>query len=118
MKKTGKLIIILLILIGLTIYPILYREIIKTYTKDYVVKQGYPAQAIKDIDILHSYSALLLGYNEWRISVEFKKEPNISFWFTYKNGKIIYQGVNSKPMLDKESVIKYSDKFKDGTLLD
>lgn len=88
MKKAGKLIIVLLILIGLTIYPIFYREIIKTYTKDYVVKQGYPAQAIKDIDISHSYSALLLGYNEWRISVEFKKNPIYHFGSHIKTAKL------------------------------
>jgi len=123
MKKSIKITFViatlfLILVVGLTIYPNLYKGTIKDYTRDYVVEQGYSTQSIKNIDILHSYSALVLGYNEWRIYVEFEKEPGIFFWFTYREGKIIYQGVSSEPMMDKESVIKYSDKFKAGTLLD
>lgn len=128
MKKTGKqkialgitigLIPILVIIIGLAIYPSLYKGTIKDYTRDYVVEQGYPAQSIKNIEVLHSYSAKILGYNEWKITVEFEKEPNIFFWFTYRDDRVVYQGVSSEPLMDKEMVIKYSDKFKAGTLLD
>lgn len=70
------------------------------------------------IDIMHSYINRILSYNEWRISVEFEKEPDMFFWFTYKEGKIIYQGVSSEPMMDKDKDIEYSEKFKNGTLLD
>lgn len=123
MKKNWKLkigigIAVLLIIIGLAIYPVLYKEALKDYTRDYLIEQGYSSQSIKNIDILHSYSALILGFNEWRISVEFEKEPDVFFWFTYRDGKIIYQGVSSEPMMDKEDVIKFSDMFKNGTLLD
>jgi len=122
-KKIGKLIIaigivVLGLAIGLVIYPIVYKETIKDYTRNYVVEQGYSIQSIKNIDVWHSYSAKILGYNEWRIYVELKKEPNMFFWFTYRDGNIIYQGLSSEPMMDKSMVIQYSDKFKDGTLLD
>ena len=123
MKKVVKLkivigIAVLVVAIGLVIYPIMYKGTIKDYTSKYVVEQGYSIQSIKNIDVWHSYSAKILGYNEWRIYVEFEKEPNIFFWFTYRDGKIIYQGVSSEPMMDKSMVIQYSDKFKDGTLLE
>ena len=60
----------------------------------------------------------ILSYNEWRISVEFKNQPDILFWFTYRDNEIIFQGVSSESMLDKEAVIDYSERFKDGTLLE
>ena len=67
---------------------------------------------------MHSYLNKLLSYNEWRISVEFEKEPEILFWFTYRDNKIVFQGVSSEPMLDKESILDYSERFKKGTLLE
>ena len=57
-------------------------------------------------------------YSIWRISVEFEQKPDILFWFTYRDNKIIFQGVSSEPMLDKEEILDYSEKFKNGTLLD
>lgn len=72
---------------------------------------------ISEIKIKHSYLNRILSYNEWRISVEFVEEPNVLFWFTYRDGKIIFQGVSSEPMLDKESILDYSERFKNGTLL-
>lgn len=79
--------------------------------------RGYPADEIADMKMDHSYFRHLMGYNEWRISVEFEKVPNVFFWFSYKNDKIIYEGVSSEPMMDKEAMIDYSEKFKSGTLL-
>ena len=51
-----------------------------------------------------------------RISVEFENIPDILFWFTYRDGKIVFQGVSSDPLLDKESILDYSERFKNGTL--
>lgn len=123
MKKSHKIIIsislvLLIIIAGLYLNVCIKRNSIKNYTEDYVVSQGYPVETIKKIDIMHSYINRILSYNEWRISVEFEKEPDMFFWFTHKEGKIIYQGVSSEPMMDKDKVIEYSEKFKNGTLLD
>ena len=80
--------------------------------------RGYTAQDINEVKIKHSYLNRILSYNEWRISVEFKKQPAILFWFTYRDNEIIFQGVSSELMLDKEAVIDYSERFKEGTLLE
>ena len=35
-----------------------------------------------------------------------------------RDNKIVFQGVSSEPMLDKDSVLDYSERFKKGTLLE
>ena len=110
--------IFLLSVIGLMIYPVAKKNTVKENTIAYVVSLGYPVESINGVEVLHSYANKFLGFNEWRINVEFEKEPNILFWFTYRDKQIIYQGVSSDPMMDKEDVIAYSEKFKSGTLLD
>ena len=94
------------------------QKFIRTYTYTELEYRGYTAQDVREIKINHSYLNRILSYNEWRISVEFEKEPNMLFWFTYRDNKIIFQGVSSDPMLDKEEVLDYSERFKDGTLLE
>ena len=93
------------------------QKFIKTYTYTELEYRGYTAQDISEVKIKHSYLNRILSYNEWRISVEFEKKPDVSFWFTYRDNKIIFQGVSSEPMLDKEAILDYSEKFKNGTLL-
>ena len=94
------------------------QKFIKTYTYTELEYRGYTTQDVDEIKINHSYLNRLLSYNEWRISVEFVKVPDVLFWFTYRDDKIIFQGVSSEPMLDKESILDYSERFKNGTLLD
>lgn len=79
--------------------------------------RGYKAEDVSCIRIDHSYIRRILGYKEWRISVAFEKEPDVFFWFAYKNSKLIYQGVSSDPMMEPDAAVAYSEKFKNGTLL-
>lgn len=99
----------------LTVNVSLSRKIIYRNTVEEIVRQGYSESDIKNIEIYHSYINRLLSYNEWRIAVEFNKVEDASFWFTYKKGKILYQGVNSP---DKDIMISYDKQYKNGTLLD
>lgn len=109
---------LLLAVLVLAVYPLAKENTIRESTSDYVVSLGYPAESIKEIKVLHSYTNRILGFNEWRISVEFKEKPNLWFWFTYRKDAILYQGVSAEPMLkDKDIVIEYSERFKAGTLL-
>jgi len=111
------IIILLLLIVGLCLNVFIQQKFIKTYTYTELENRGYTTQDVSEIKIKHSYINRLLSYNEWRISVEFEKEPNILFWFTYRDGKIVFQGVSSEPMLNKESILDYSERYKKGTLL-
>jgi len=119
-KKMFKTIIIVLlvIIVLLCLNIFVQKKFIKTYTYTELENRGYTAQDVSEIKINHSHLNKILSYNEWRISVEFEKEPDILFWFTYRDDKIIFQGVSSEPMLDKESILDYSERFKNGTLLE
>lgn len=79
--------------------------------------RGYSAEDVKAIGIDHSFARRVLGFNEWRVSVEFYDVPGISFWFTYKGGKMFFEGVNAGNSLDSETSIAYSEMYKNGTLL-
>ena len=117
-KKFIMLISVILLIVVLVLNVFVQQKFIKTYTYTELENRGYTTQDVKEIKINHSYLNRILSYNEWRISVEFEEEPDILFWFTYRDDKIIFQGVSSEPMLDKESILDYSERFKDGTLLD
>ena len=112
------IIIFVVIIVVLCLNVWVQQKFIKTYTYTELEYRGYTTQDISEVKIKHSYLNRILSYNEWRISVEFKKQPAILFWFTYRDNEIIFQGVSSEPMLDKEAVIDYSERFKDGTLLE
>ena len=110
--------ILIFITVALCLNVFVQQKFIKTYTYTELEYRGYTAQDISEIKIKHSYLNRILSYNEWRISVEFVEEPKVLFWFTYRDDKIVFQGVSSEPMLDKEAVLDYSERFKNGTLLD
>lgn len=109
--------ILLAVSVALCLKVYVGSKFIKTYTYTEIEYRGYTSKDVKEIKIDHSYIRLLLGYNEWRISTEFKEEPDVLFWFSYRDKKIIFEGVSAQPMLDKDKVIEYSEKFKNGTLL-
>ena len=118
MKRTIVLITILIsIIVVLCMNVFLQKKFIRTYTITELEYRGYSVQDIQKIEIKHSYLNRLLSYNEWRISVEFKKEPDVLFLFTYRDNKIVFQGVSSEPLLDKEAILEYSEKYKNGTLV-
>lgn len=109
---------IIVIAVALCLNVFVRQKFITTYTYTELEYRGYTAQDVNEIEVKHSYLNRMLGYNEWRISVEFEKVQDILFWFTYHDDKIIFQGVSSDPLLDKESILDYSEKFKNGTLLE
>ena len=110
-------VVLVVIVFALNLNVFVVKKFIKTYTYAELENRGYTAQDVSEIIIKHSYLNRILSYNEWIISVEFKKEPDVLFRFTYRNDKIIFEGVSSEPMLDKEEILDYSERFKKGTLL-
>ena len=110
-------VVLVVIVFALNLNVFVVKKFIKTYTYAELENRGYTAQDVSEIIIKHSYLNRILSYNEWIISVEFKKEPDVLFRFTYRNDKIIFEGVSSEPMLDKEEILDYWERFKNGTLL-
>ena len=104
--------------VALCLNVFVQQKFIKTYIYTELEYRGYTAQDVSEITINHSYINRILSYNEWRISVEFEKKPEVLFWFTYRDNEIVFQGVSSEPMLDKEEIRDYSERFKNGTLLE
>lgn len=95
-------VVLVVIVFALNLNVFVVKKFIKTYTYAELENRGYTAQDVSEIIIKHSYLNRILSYNEWIISVEFKKEPDVLFRFTYRNDKIIFEGVSSEPMLDKK----------------
>ena len=114
----GIVIVFMVVLVGLCLNVFVQQKFIRTYTYTELENRGYTSQDVEEVEIKHSYLNRILSYNEWRISVEFEQEPDVLFWFTYRNNAIVFQGVSSEPMLDKEEIIDYSERFKNGTLLE
>ena len=108
---------LMVFIVVLILNVFIQQKFIKTYTYTELEYRGYTTQDVREIEIKHSYLNKILSYNEWRISVEFDKEPDVLFWFTYRDDKIIFQGVSSDPMLDKEAILEYSERYQHGTLL-
>lgn len=106
------------IVFALSLNVFVMKKFIRTYTYTELEYRGYAPQDVREIKIEHSYLNRILSYDEWIISVEFRKEPDILFAFTYRDDKIIFEGVRSESMLDKEEVLAYSDSFKNGTLFE
>lgn len=97
-------------------YKFMATDDMKTKTYDFLATKGYTEQDISEIEVKHSFVNKLLGYNEWRIFVEFASEPDIIFAFTYRNEEIIKQGVTSSDLLDKDEILEYDAKFHNGQL--
>ena len=97
-------------------YCMIQGHIIQDKTYSYLETYGYTDEDIEQVDLKHSFLNKLLWYNEWRILVEFKKEPNIYYWFTYRNHEILKKWISSEPMFDKHKIIDYYDKFNNGWL--
>lgn len=114
---TFSIAVLAIIVIALCLNVFVQQKFIRTYTCTEIEYRGYTTKDVAGIRIDHSYIRRILGYNEWRISVEFEKEPNVFFWFTYRDQKIVFEGVSSEPMMNREKAVECSEKFKNGALL-
>ncbi len=111
------IIIILIIIVGIFFYKIIAGNNIKNKTYDFLEEKGYTRKDIEDIEIKHSFINKILSYNEWRIFVEFEREEDIIFAFTYRNKKIVKQGIKSDEyQLTKEEINEYDRRYENGEL--
>ena len=119
MKKKLKISLGMILVIALAIvsYKLIASNSIKDKTYSHLETIGYTQNDIDNVEIKHSFINKLLGYNEWRIFVEFESEPDIIFAFTYRDKQIIRQGITSKvTQLDIAEIEEYDSKFDNGEL--
>lgn len=119
MKKKLKISLGIILVLALTIvsYKLIASNSIKDKTYSHLETIGYTQNDIDNVKIKHSFLNKLLGYNEWRIFVEFESEPDIIFAFTYRDKQIIRQGITSKvTQLDIAEIEEYDSKFDNGEL--
>lgn len=81
-------VVLVAIVFALSLNVFVTRKSIKAYTYTELETRGYTPQDVSELKIKHSYLNRILSYDEWIISVEFKKEPNIYFKFTSINEQI------------------------------
>lgn len=112
------LVVTLLIVIGgIAIYKEVASNSIERKTYEFLKTKEYTNNDIDDVDVKHSFINKILGYNEWRIFVEFETEEDIIFAFTYRNDEIIIQGVKCENyQLTKEEIQDYENRFENGQL--
>ncbi len=109
--------IIAVFVLAIVSYKVVAGNSIAEKTYSYLETVGYTQTDMEDIEIKHSFINKVLGYNEWRIFIEFKKEPDIIFAFTYRENQIIRQGIKSNiTQLEKEEIYEYDRKFDNGEL--
>lgn len=58
------------------------------------IDKGYEENIIKEIQIDHSITNVLLSYRPWVIYVVFKEEPNAIYYYHYDNGRISQSGIS------------------------
>lgn len=116
-KKQIVLLTMILVFVGaMVFYKVIAGNGIKNKTYEFLETKGYTQNDISNIKIKHSFVNKFLSYNEWRIFVEFKSEPDIIFAFTYRNKDIIRQGVTGQKLLDKDAILEYENKMDNGEL--
>ena len=92
-------------------YCMIQWHIIQDKTYSYLETYGYTEDDIERVNLDLKFS----WKNEWQIVVEFKKEPNILYWFTYRNNEIIKNWVAAAKIPHKE-FIEYENMFENGEL--
>ena len=92
-------------------YCMIQWHIIQDKTFSYLETYGYTEDDIERVNLDLKFS----WKNEWQIVVEFKKEPNILYWFTYRNNEIIKNWVAAAKIPHKE-FIEYENMFENGEL--
>ena len=84
--RSVTVLVIVVVLLCLNVF--VQQKFIKTYTYTELENRGYTAQDVHEIQIIHSYLNRILSYNEWRISVEFEKESVLEYSERFKNGNL------------------------------
>lgn len=114
-KKNIIISILVIMIVGLILYPLIAKFTIKNMAKEFLQEKGYVEKDIKNIKVEHSYLNRILSYDEWSILVEFTSLPDIEYSFTKKDGKILFRGLFDSSK-SKAELKELEDKYENGNL--
>lgn len=103
-------VVVWVVVIACSYYGIKW-NIVQDKIYSYLETYGYTEDDIERVGLNLKFS----WKNEWQIVVEFKKEPKILYWFTYRNHEIIKDWVAAAKIPHKE-FIEYENMFENGEL--
>ena len=97
MKKKGIIIccvILAIVILGACLYVGIGSKNIEGKMWDYLEQENYSKTDIQSIKVKHSFTNILLSYNEWIIEVVFEDEPTSVYKYTLRDGSIVESGVS------------------------
>lgn len=74
----------------------------KTKIWEYLRQEGYRETDIQSVKVKHSFANKILSYGEWKIAVVYADEPESTYTYTLRDGKIREGGVSTT--LEKEAL--------------
>ncbi|TYA14602.1 hypothetical protein FRY98_02650 [Paenibacillus faecis] len=99
MRRSRKYIIAILTLIvvaiptySLVITPLLQKDQVKEAIINHLKNHGY-SQSDYYLNINFHWGNKLIGYDQYRIKVIYKDEPDVNYYYSYRNKKIYSIGV-------------------------
>ena len=112
--KNKKLMIVvislLIVIIAFTSFVLVGKANIKNKMDEYLKNKGYSTNEIAKVKVSHNAINYILGYDVWGISVEYVDEPDVLYFYSYKNKEIVTAGVGGKGA-EKEN-LKHDEDYK------
>lgn len=93
-KKKVLFIILSIIIITIILYVLLCSLSIRSKMNRYLTDRGDTASEIESVKVKHSFINLLLSYDEWSIQVRYYDEPDVAYFYRYKNNEIVFGGIS------------------------
>lgn len=94
MKRKIFLVTIILLISITTLYVNIGKQLLHSKTAMHLSSIGITDDQIKSINVYHSFFSVILSYDEWVIRVVYKDEPKATYFYSYKNSKVIPRGVS------------------------
>ena len=111
-KKKILIIWTLIITISMVLYVLLGTINVKSKMDRYLTDKGDTASKIESVKVRHSFMNLLLSYDEWGIEVRYYDEPDVIYYYKYKNKEIAPAGVSGKGA-EKSELKNLDDAYLD-----
>lgn len=77
---------------------------VKDKVVEYLTKTKGYAPDDYNLQISFHWDSTLFGYSPYMIQVEFKDEPGVKYYYTYRNGEVWMKGVQPSPDQDDKNL--------------